>query len=84
MSVVPITSSSYEHAQLTFEGLPVVAATFRTKGSKVTPTEHTLAIGQAVEVHIRGRVIGVEHTEMGEGSVTRVHVVEVLEARLDG
>ena len=70
--------------QSTFEGMPVIRGLFRLKGSKQTPTERVLHIGENIEVRSNCRVVGIEHDETGEGSVSRVHVIEVLEARLDG
>ena len=69
--------------QSTFEGMPVIRGLFRLKGSKQTPTERVLHIGENIEVRSNCRVVGIEHDETGEGSVSRVHVIEVLEARLD-
>ena len=68
--------------QSTFEGMPVIRGLFRLKGSKQTPTERVLHIGENIEVRSNCRVVGIEHDETGEGSVSRVHVIEVLEAKL--
>ena len=69
--------------QPTFEGMPVIRGLFRLKGSKQTPTERVLHIGENIEVRSNCRVVGIEHDETGEGSVSRVHVSEVLGPRLD-
>lgn len=65
--------------QLSFEGTPVGGITDTLKSLKAKPADKERHHFQHVKGWFAGRVIEVKHKEIGEGTVGREHIIEVLE-----
>lgn len=81
----PAASITELHAseQFSFEGMPVQEQRYVLKGVKQQLTTTDLSIGEHVSGTFEGRVVGVINRELGEGTLVRIHEIEVLSANLE-
>ena len=79
----PLHSVAYgQPEQLEFEGLPVAMTRFALESVARLATDKILAYNTHVEGTFSGRVKGISFVEDADGSLIRVHFVEVLDADL--
>lgn len=86
MNIVPIVGHQLPEErpeQMSFEGVPIIKSTYKLRGNKPMPAERELHHFEHVSGTFSGRVVAVGFPEVGEGSIAREVVIEVLEARLD-